>query len=140
MRSLWLQHSDVQDLSPLAALSGSLRELSLLGSSSVQDISVLSGLGKLRELNLVRTRVTDIEPLRRLSSGLVRLLLPSSRTLDLSPVAALVNLEHLHAAAYTSEQVAQLSGLTALRKLVLGPEKRVGETLDVSPLASLLAL
>ena len=55
-------------------------------------------------------------------------------------MAALVNLEHLDVAANTSEKVALLSGLTALRKLVLGPEKRNGETVDVSPLASLLAL
>ena len=111
----------MQDLSPLAALSGSLRELDLRFCSSVQDISALSGLEMLRELDLIGTRVVDIEPLRRLSSGLVKLLLPKIPSLDISPVAALVNLEHLEAAAYTSEQVAQLSGLTALRKLVLLP-------------------
>ena len=70
---------------------------------------------------MLGTSVANIEPLRPLSSGLAKLLLPSNHSLDLSPVAALVNLEHLEAAAYTSEQVAQLSGLTALRKLVLLP-------------------
>ena len=70
---------------------------------------------------MIRTRLVDIEPLRRLSSGLVKLHLPSEPHLDLSPVADLVNLEHLQAAVGTKEQVALLSGLTALRKLVLGP-------------------
>ena len=54
-------------------------------------------------LDLVGTSVVDIEPLRPLAGGLVKLRLPSNQSLDLSPVAALVNLEHLHVAAYTSE-------------------------------------
>ena len=108
--------------------------------SGVKDTSVISGLGNLRVLDLVGTSVVDIEPLRPLAGGLVKLRLPSNQSLDLSPVAALVNLEHLHVAAYTSERVALLSGLTALRKLVLVRYERVGETLDVSPLGSLLAL
>ena len=66
----------MQDLSPLAALFGSLRELNLRDCSSVQDISALSGLEMLRELDLIGTRVVDIEPLRRLSRELVKLLLP----------------------------------------------------------------
>ena len=109
------------------------------GSGNVQDISSLQGLEQLRELNLRSTTVRDVEPLRRLWRTLVGLTLPDELP-DLSPVSDLVNLQFLQAAADTSEQVVFLSSLTALRKLVLGPSWRRGDTLDVSALASMQRL
>ena len=67
--------NDIEDLSPLATLTG-LREL-WLPCNLISDLSPLAGLDKLVQLNVYGNRITSLEPLRGMT-GLNQLNLRSN--------------------------------------------------------------
>ena len=88
-------HAHFSDLAPLRKLR-SLVELRLCGADRVSDVAPLSGLTRLRTLDLSHTKVADVSPLRHLAS-----------------------LEDLQLAETAVRDVTPLYGLTKLRKLSL---------------------
>jgi len=62
--------------------------------SPIQDITPLSGLINLKELNLNWTRVTNLEPIENLKK-LQKLSLTGTKVSDLEPIKSLINLQEL---------------------------------------------
>lgn len=90
LRRLWLKDCGEPDFAPLADLPG-LELLDLWGHAPA-DLSVLSGLHRLRTLRLTgQDRLPDLTPLRGLP-GLRRLWLYHSGDIDLTPLAGMPEL------------------------------------------------
>ncbi len=101
-------------------------------SWSITDLSPLSGLMNLTQLNLWQNQITDLSPL----SGLVKLtelVLSGNQITDLSPLSGLVNLTQLNLWQNKITDLSPLSGLANLRQLDLN----VNQITDLSPLLSL---
>ncbi|WP_158099071.1 leucine-rich repeat domain-containing protein [Flavonifractor sp. An100] len=137
-----LQGKDLtnDDLKELGALSN-LQSLSLRDNEAVTDLSPLSGLTDLKELNLMGTGAVDLTPLAGLTN-LEDLKLANPEISDLSPLASLKNLKSLHLddGSLTSSKILVLSplaGLTELEHLYLPSTPNYT---DFSPLAGMTKL
>ena len=108
--------SSILDLSPLSNLT-SLTELELVFNSIV-DISPLSGLTNLTELGLVFNSIVDISPLSGLTN-LTELGLSSNLIVDISPLSGLTNLTELYLQNNSIVDISPLSELTSLTTLYL---------------------
>ena len=112
----------ITDLSSISGLS-ELTELDLTGTG-VTDLSPIAGLTKLEELDLANPDLADLTPLMGLTNLKVLYLddgsLSSSAITNLDALAGLVNLEGLYIPStpnYTNLDA--LSGMTQLRELVM---------------------
>ena len=120
----------ITDLSPLSTLT-SLINLNL-GGNQIADVSPLGSLTTLVYLNLANNRVSDLSPLANLIS-LKTLDLFANEVKSVVPLSALKNLKQLILTSNRIEDVNPLSGLTNLRTLwIKGNPIR-----DLSPLAGL---
>ena len=123
LQSLSLRENEaITDLSPLSGLT-QLKELNLMGTSAV-DLSPLAGLTNLEDLKLANPEISDLSPLAGLTTMKSLHLddgsLTSSKILDLSPLAGMTRLEQLYIPStpnYTD--FSPLSGLTQLRELTM---------------------
>ena len=107
-----------------------------VNSNSISDLSPLSGLVKLTELNLFRNTIADISPLSNLTELRVLDLSGNSYISDLSPLSGLTGMRTLHLYTNDVSDLSPLSGMTDLRWL------DVSNNLiwDISPLSSLTEL
>ena len=129
-----VQPSIVADLSPLSGLT-ELEELNLNDNRLITDISPLVNLARLTKLELRSNRISDISPL----AGLERLEvlnLEFNDLADLGPLAGLTRLWWLKVSYNRITDISYLAGLARLRGLYLGWNTIV----DPSPLRGLSAL
>ncbi len=138
LKKLYLNGSDVEpmafdDLSPLSGLAN-LQELNI-SYTHVNDLSQLSGLVMLQQLDVSRTPVTDLSPLSSLAN-LQELVVWMMPVINLSPLSGLENLQRLVAQSTQVHDLSPLSGLANLQKL------NVSNTpvTDLSPLSGLANL
>ena len=125
------------DLSRLPADAGASAPPGRLDLSSrgLGELSALSGLTQLRELNLGHNEIVDLAPLAGLTS--LRVLdLSSNAVADLGPLAGLTGLRRLDLSGNRIADVSALSGLVGLEVLLLDGN-RID---DVLPLWSLRGL
>jgi internalin A len=135
LTSLHAPDARIEDLTGIEALAG-LEELYIYGNNAVSDVTPLTGLAALRDLNLARNEIEDIGPLAGLVT-LASLSLTGNPIRDIAPLAALTGLQRLqveHTAEVTD--LAALSGLVGLDRLELAGNQIV----DVTPLAGLTQL
>lgn len=125
-----------QGLSNLSAVSGltSLTELDL-SHNRIQDIKPLSCLTSLTRLNLGVNRIQDVKPLSGLTS-LTTLSLEGNKIQDLEPLTGLTSLTELHLRDNVIQDIKPLGGLTALTVLTLTHNK----IQDMGPLSGLTLL
>lgn len=98
-----------RDLTALTTLTG-LRDLQL-SMSAIRDISPLSSLTNLRNLDLHNTWVTDLSPLKGLSK-LMSIDLSNTEVGDLTPLTGLHQLRYLNLSYTPVTSVSPLEGLT----------------------------
>jgi len=125
----------IAELTGIEALTG-LQELYIYGNNSIRDVTPLTGLTELRDLNLARNEIEDIGPLAELG-GLTSLSLTGNPIRDITPLAALTGLTRLQVEQTAGvADLGALSGLASLTRLELAGNQIV----DVSPLAGLTQL
>jgi len=93
LEALYLAANQFKDVSPLQNLK-KMRILSMTNNRQISDITHLSSLTNLQELNLYMNQITDVTPLSSLQNLLV-LNLQSNPIQDLSPLSSLTNLQAL---------------------------------------------
>ncbi|KAL0217441.1 hypothetical protein RCL1_008022 [Eukaryota sp. TZLM3-RCL] len=133
LTTLALNSTNVSNVSPLSSLTN-LRELDL-NSTNVSTVSPLSSLTNLRELYLSSTNVSDVSPLSSLTK-LTTLGLSSTNVSDVSPLSSLTKLRELYLSSTNVSDVSPLSSLTKLTTLDVDSTN----VSDVSPLSSLTEL
>ncbi len=142
--SLQLHNTAVSDLSPLSSLQ-SLYRLQMYGACELSGIcyevpnfAVLTGLPRLAVINLSDLGMTDAD-LATLS-GLTKLtdldIQVEPGITDVSPLADMVDLEHLRLSYANVEDIAPLAGLTKLALLDL----RGNEVADLTGLGNMASL
>ena len=126
--------NSISDLSPLTKLTN-LRDLNF-GSNAVSDLSPLAGLTNLRVLYIYNNPISDLSPLTGLTN-LESLYAWWVRVTDLSPLTRLTNLRALliHGSGSISD-ISSLAGMTNLEVLSLWGE----DVSDLSPLSGLTEL
>ncbi len=107
-----------------------------VNSNGISDLSPLSGLVKLTELNLFRNTIADLSPLSNLTELRVLDLSGNSYISDLSPLSGLTGMRTLHLYTNDVSDLSPLSGLTELRWLDLSSNL----IWDLSPLSGLTEL
>lgn len=122
--------SQISDLSRLSNLNG-LRELDL-SHTRVSDVSSLSGLKDLKVLNLSGTEISSISALSAMRELQV-LLLSGTKISDVSGLSGLNSLQVLDLAGTQVSDVSVLSSLSGLQRICL----REAPVSDVSPLSRL---
>jgi Leucine-rich repeat (LRR) protein len=135
LTSLHAPDARIADLTGIEALAG-LQELYIYGNNSIRDVTPLTRLTALRDLNLARNEIEDITPLAELGA-LTSLSLTGNPLRDIMPLASLTGLTRLqveHAAGVTD--LGALSGLAGLTRLELAGNRIV----DLTPLAGLTQL
>ena len=107
-----------------------------VNSNSISDLSPLSGLIKLTELNLFRNTIGDLSPLSNLTELRVLDISGNSYISDLSPLSGLTRMKTLHLYTNDVSDLSPLTGMTDLRWL------DVSNNLiwDISPLSGLTEL
>ncbi len=117
VQSVDLTAAPVQDISALSVLTD-LRDLNLCGTL-VRDLSPLSKLTALRSLNLQFVRAADFRPISALTE-LRTLNLGGTEARDLSALSGLTNLQHLVTSVTKVKDLGALAGLRQLMSLDLG--------------------
>ena len=112
-----------------------IREQGFVNSNSVSDISALSGLMQLKDLDLSDNSISDISALSGLTQ-LETLWISDSTISDISALSGLTQLTHLNLQYNEISDISALSGLTQLVDLAL-----FGNSIsDVSALSGLTQL
>ena len=106
----------ISDLSPLSDLT-QLTELDLRNNAIV-DISPLSGLTQLTALSLDDNNISDVSPLTSLTQ-LQALSLNNNNISDVSPLISLTQLKELYLSNNNISDVSPLTSLTQLKELYL---------------------
>jgi Leucine-rich repeat (LRR) protein len=107
-----------------------------VNSNAVSDLSALSGLKKLRTLNLTRNNVSDISALSGLTN-LRSLNLTLNRNIaDISALSGLTKLRTLNLAGNKVADISAVSGMAELKTLGLNNNK----VMDIAPAAGLAKL
>ncbi len=121
--------NSISNITPLSGLTN-LKELDL-GSNSISDITPLSGLTRLAWLDLAYNSISDITPL----SGLTRLAwleLSDNRISNITPLSGLAGLTNLYLRFNNISDISSLSSLTNLTVLWL----RQNNISDIAPLVA----
>ena len=120
---------DITDLSALSQLTN-LKDLNI-SNTGAANLSPLAGLTNLTKLAIANPDISDLSPLSNLTNLTTLYLddgsLTSSKILDLSPLASLVNMEQLYippSPNYTD--FSPLSGMTKLREFLMVGTRRTG--------------
>ena len=111
-----LRTNQIRDISPLSGLTR-LRSLDL-SSNQITDISALSDLTALETLALYNNQIADISALSGLSN-LTSLDMEHNQITDLTPLSGLTNLKSLELSSNPIANTSALSTLTGLESLVL---------------------
>jgi len=111
-----LRTNQIQDISPLSGLTR-LKSLDL-SNNQITDISALSGLTALETLTLYVNQITDISALSGLSN-LTSLDLEHNQITDLTPLSGLTNIKSLELSSNPIADTSALSTLTGLESLTL---------------------
>ena len=115
-----LRTNRIEDITPLTGL---IRLKSLdLSNNQISDISALSGMTDLETLTLYRNKITDISALSGLSN-LTSLDLERNQITDITPLSGLTKLKSLELSSNLISDTLPLSTLTSLESLLLS---RVG--------------
>ena len=122
-------------VSDVSVLSGLTRLRSLYLDGTNIDIATLSGLTHLRSLYLGGNSISDISALSGLTH-LHTLFLGSNSISDISALSGLTRLSWLHLGSNSISDISALSGLTRLRSLFLGSNN----ISDISALSGLTRL
>ena len=136
-----LRGNEMSDLSLLSGMTH-LKELNLGddigGNTDIHDLSPLSGLTSLKVLHLPSENIEDLSPLSGLT-GLEDLALigDSGFVDDIEPLASLVNLKELYLKIGIIEDLSPLAEMTKLESLRIRAESYVS---DLSPLAGMTHL
>ena len=123
----------VSDLTPLSNLIA-LRNLNV-GGNQISDIRPLATLLNLTEVILWKNQVRYIAPLANLTN-LISLNLAKNSVEDITPLANLTNLTSLNLAENSVEDITPLANLTGLTKLTLS----YNQVTDLNPLTGLIGL
>ena len=107
-----------------------------VNSNSISDLSPLSGLIKLTELNLFRNTIGDLSPLSNLTELRVLDISGNSYISDLSPLSGMTRMRTLHLYTNDVSDLSPLSGMTELRWLDVSSNL----IWDISPLSTLTEL
>jgi len=128
---LELHNSNTSDISALSALTN-LEELNL-GKNNISDISALAGLSNLEKLYLNDTNIGDISALAGLTNLESLDLTGNPNITDISSLADLTNLDTLYLENNNISDISALAGKPKLEVLTLGRNN----VSDISPLANL---
>ena len=111
-----------------------------INSNEISNLSPLSGLTNLKELDLSANNITDriILPLSNLTN-LISLDLSSNNITDISPLVGLTNLKELNLFRNNISDIAVLSGLTNLTRLNLG-DNNISDIAVLTNLTNLIFL
>ncbi len=109
-----------------------------LRTNNIEDISPLSGLTKLKSLDLSNNQITDISALSGLTE-LETLTLYNNQITDISALSGMANLTSLDMEQNQITDITPLSGLTGLKSLVLSSNRITG-TSALSTLTGLESL
>ena len=107
-----LNHNLISDLSLLTGLI-KLRRIGVR-DNKISDVSPVAGLVNLRSLNISLNLISDISPVAGLVS-LRRLGVGENIVSDLRPLTGLIKLEHISVSENPLADLSPLSGLTSLR-------------------------
>jgi internalin A len=111
-----LRTNQIEDITPLTGL---MRLKSLdLSNNQISDISALSGMTDLETLALYRNKITDISALSGLSN-LTSLDLERNQITDITPLSGLTNLKLLELSSNSIVDTSALSTLAGLESLLL---------------------
>ena len=108
--------NQIEDISPLSGLT-KLKLLDL-SNNQITDISALSGLTALETLALYNNQITDISALSGLSN-LTSLDMERNQIADITPLSGLTNLKSLELSSNPITNTSALSTLTGLESLLL---------------------
>ena len=111
-----LRTNQIENISPLSGLTR-LKSLDL-SNNQITDISALSGLTALETLTLYNNQITDISALSGLSN-LTSLDLEHNQITDITPLSGLTNLKSLELSSNRITGISALSTLTGLESLLL---------------------
>ena len=131
LRRLVLCDADLRDLNVLRGLR-ELEHLVLYRMRALPPLGAVAELPALRKLDLSRSQVQDLSPLRNLVN-LRRLLLTGTPVADLAPLAMLGRLEELSVRETQVTDLAPLAMLAGLRALDIGDT----QVTDLTPLNDL---
>lgn len=125
----------IEDLTPLTSLR-TLRDLNL-SNVHLTDISPLADMSQLSSLKLAMNEIVDLTPLRRLQR-LTCLSISGNQVSDLTPLSNLTNLTSLDFNSCKNvSDLSPLSNLTNLTSLNLNSCKNVSSLLPLSGLTNL---
>ena len=133
-------HLNSTDLEPLIGLNR-LKGLSVNCKGEAQNLSAISSLSSLEDLELINCVISDIAPLSSLTN-LQELDLEGNSVTDLTPLATLTNLERLNLTHQTDSELKKLAIARNPNSSNQLPEGGMipGILEDVSPLASMTNL
>jgi internalin A len=112
-----------------------LEGLTLSGNRALYDLSLLTNLPSLQQLDVQHTRVSDLSPLTNLLS-LQQLYVQNTHVSDLSPLTNLTALQRLEVGNTSVSDLNPLRNLTVLQVL----DVQSTQVSDLSPLTNLTAL
>ena len=121
LKKLTLQNCSIAGITPLQKAIG-LEYLDISGNGAIRNISALSSLTNLQELDLKNNAVTDLSAISSLSS-LTKLDVSSNNIKSLAPVSGLKRLSWLSAGTNVINDLGKLGSLSALTYLDLSGNK-----------------
>ncbi len=133
LRLLWIDNTDIYDLSPLKSLIN-LEQLSV-HQTQICDLTPLKDLINLKLLFLDNTLVENLEPLHNLIN-LTKLTIYNTHVNDLTPLKNLINLQQI------DMEFLKITDLTPLKNLINLQELDISNTQigDLIPLKDLINL
>ena len=147
LRRLFAQNANISDLSGLEHaknltvlnLGATRVENKVVNSNAVSDLSALSGLKKLRTLNLTRNNVSDVSALAKLTNLRTLHLTANREVSDISALAGLTKLRTLNLSGNKVADISAVSGMAELKNLNLNNNK-IADLAPVADLANLTTL
>ena len=144
LRRLFAQNANISDLSGLEHaknltvlnLGATRVEKKVVNSNAVSDLSALSGLKKLRTLNLTRNNVSDVSALAKLTNLRTLHLTANREVSDISALAGLTKLRTLNLSGNKVADISAVSGMAELKTLNIANNK----VADIAPAAGLANL
>lgn len=144
LRRLVAQNANISDLSglehaknlTLLNLGATRVEKKIVNSNAVSDVSALSGLKKLRTLNLTRNNVSDVSALAKLTNLRSLNLNANRNVMDISSLSGLTKLRTLNLSGNKVSDISAVSEMAELKTLNIANNK----VADIAPAAGLANL